>query len=139
MGTVVTDQPLRIAGWVAKKVGQETSWGDFYALGVERDGEIVAGVVLNNFNGVNATAHIAIEKPGKDMLHLFRVVSDYAFRHAGLKRLTGMVPASSTKVLDFDLRIGFAYECTMQGAAQDGGDMHVLVMWARTCPWLKKD
>lgn len=139
MGTVVTDQPLRVASWVAGKVGQDTPWGDCYALGVERGGEIVSGVVLNNFNGVNATAHIAVDRPGKDTLALFRAVCDYAFRRAGLKRLTGMVPASDAKVLDFDLRIGFAYECTMQGAAHDGGDLHVLVMWARTCPWLQKD
>lgn len=139
MGRLVFDDVPRVAEWVAQRTGQDTTWGACYAIGVERDGEITAGVVLNNWNGASATAHIAVDKPGKDMVAMFGAVCDYAFRHAGLKRLTGLVPASDQKVFDFDLKIGFQYECTMREAAHDGGDLHVLVMWARTCPWLRKD
>jgi RimJ/RimL family protein N-acetyltransferase len=139
MGRLLTDEVQRVAAWVASRTGQDTTWGECYALGIERDGEIVSGVVFNNFNGVSASAHIAVDKPGKDMLLLIRSACDYAFRHAGLKRLTGMVPASSPKVMEFDLKIGFQYECTMKEAAYDGSDLNVLVMWARTCPWLPKD
>jgi RimJ/RimL family protein N-acetyltransferase len=139
MGRLVFDQTPRVAEWVAKRTGQETTWGACQAFGVERGNELTAGVVLNNFNAASATAHIAVDKPGKDMLAMFSLVCDYAFRHAKLRRLTGMVPASDPKVLEFDLRIGFEIECTMKEAAYDGGDLHVLVMWARKCPWLHKE
>lgn len=138
MGRLVYDQVPRVAEWVAQLTGQDTPWGDCYAMGVERSGQLVAGVVINLWNGVNATAHIAVTKPGKDMLMLFRAVCDYAFRQGGLKRLTGMVPASMPKVLAFDKRLGFEEEFVMREAAFDGGDLHVLVMWARTCPWLQE-
>ncbi len=136
MGRLVFDQVPRVAQWVAERVGQDTSWGDCYAIGVEREGVLVSGVVVNNFNGSNATAHIAVERPGKDMLALFRAVCDYAFRHCKLKRLTGMVPASEPKTIAFDKRLGFEEEFVMQQAAHDGGALHLLVMWASACRWL---
>lgn len=138
MGRLVLHEPERVGQWVASKTGQLTTWGNFVAFGAERDGDLVAGVVLNQFNGVSALAHIAVERPGKDMIQLFQVACDYAFRHAGLRRLTGMVPASMPEVLKFDQKIGFRYECTLQEAAFDGSDLVVLVMWARTCPWLQR-
>lgn len=138
MGRLVTDQKERVAQWVAARVEQSASWGAFYAMGIERNGEIVAGVVVNNFNGVNATAHIAIDRPGKDTILLLRAVADYAFRQCRLKRLTGLVPASSPDVLAFDLHIGWEEEFVMPCAAPDGGPLHVLVMWPDKCRWLEK-
>lgn len=132
---LVFDERERVAKWVADKVDQKSDWGSFYAMGAERDGELVAGIVMNNFNGANAVAHIAIAKPGKDTYALFRAFSDYAFRQCGLRRLTGLVPSDMPKVLAFDLRLGFEEEFIMRSAAPDGHDMHVLVMWADTCPW----
>lgn len=138
MGRLVTDQKERVAEWVAQRVEQSASWGSFYAMGVERDGELVAGVVVNNYNGANATCHIAIDSPGKDTITLLRAVADYAFRQCKLKRLTGLVPASKQDVLDFDLHIGWEKEFLMRCGAPDGGDLHVLVMWPDKCRWLEK-
>lgn len=137
MGRLVIDQKERVADWVARRVEQSASWGSFYAMGVERDGELVAGVVVNNYNGANATCHIAIDRPGKDTITLLRAVADYAFRHCKLKRLTGLVPASKPEVLEFDLHLGWEMEFVMRSAAYDGGDLHVLVMWPDKCRWLE--
>lgn len=138
MGTLVHGQDDRVGSWVAQRVEQSASWGAFRAFGMERDGELVAGVVVNNYNGSNATCHIAVDRPGKDMLALFNVVCDYAFNHCGLHRLTGLVPSDKPKVLRFDLRIGFELEFVMKRAAPGGADMNVLVMWRETCPWLPR-
>jgi hypothetical protein len=134
---LVFDQKERVGAWVAEHVDQSASWGSFYAMGVEQDGEIVAGVVVNNFNGSNATCHIAVTKPGKAMIKLFEAVTDYAFRQCRLNRLTGMVPASKPDVLAFDLHLGWEHEFTMPKGAPDGDDLHVLVMWPDTCRWWK--
>ena len=48
MTKLVFDDKHRIGTWVAEKTEQSVSWGDFYAMGAERDGEIIAGVVFNN-------------------------------------------------------------------------------------------
>lgn len=134
---LVFDDKERIGQWVADKVEQRASWGSFYAMGAERDGEILAGIVFNNMNGHNAICHIAIEKTGRHTIELLRHAANYAFVQCGLKRLTGMVPASKPDVLAFDLHIGWQEEFVMQDAAFDGGPLHVLKMTPPTCPWLK--
>lgn len=141
MKTIVTNQKDAFAAYVARKVDQKASWGSFYALGViDTDRrEIVAGVVVNNFNGANATAHIAAEPGvGRMLLKMLEAVADYAFNQCKLKRLTGMVPASKPDVLKFDLNVGWEEEFVMKSAAHDGGDLHVLVMWPHKCKWLKE-
>lgn len=135
---LVFDEKDRVGKWVAEQVEQSAAWGSFYAMGVERDGEIVAGIVFNNMNGSNATCHIAVSRPGKDMIKLLHHAARYAFEQLGLKRLTGMVPASKPNVLKFDLNLGWEEEFVMQDAAFDGGPLHVLKMTPATCRWLKK-
>ena len=134
---VVTDQSDRVGAWVAAQVGQTASWGGFYAIGLEDEcGQIVAGVVMNNYNGANATCHIAVAKPCKAMLDLFAAFCDYAFRYCKLKRLTGLVPSTELAVLAFDKKLGFELEAVLRDGAP-GGDMCVLVMRPETCRWLK--
>ena len=136
MSRIIFDDKERIGAWVAKQTGQTAAWGDFYAMGAENDGgETVAGIVCNNYNGANATAHIAIAKPGKYMHELLRHFCQYAFVQCGLKRITGMVSSAQPKVIAFDRHLGFEDEFVMKDASPDG-DMHILVMWAHKCPWL---
>lgn len=139
MQRLVIDQKARVGAWVAAQVEQSASWGDFYAMGVENaEGELVAGVVVNNYNGSNATCHVAIVQAGKGLVLMLRAVADYAFRQCGLKRLTGMVPASNPRALAFDRHLGWEDEYVMPCGAHDGGDLHILVMWPDRCPWLKE-
>ena len=138
MDTLVFDQKEAIGAWVAQQVGQTSDWGSFYAMGVARDGEIIAGVVFNNFNGANATCHIAITRFTRMSPKLFEAVCDYAFNFCKLKRITGMVPSNEPKILAFDKHLGFEEEFVMKDGAP-GADMHVLVMWPDTCRWLRKE
>lgn len=138
MAELVYDQKERIGAWVANMVGQGASWGDFYAIGVVRGDDIIAGVVINNYNGANATCHIAIAQQTKAIVPLFQAVCDYAFRHCGLKRLTGMVPTNEPHIIAFDKHLGFEEEFVMKDGAP-GADMQVLVMRPDNCRWLRKE
>ena len=124
---LVFDRKDLIGAWVAAQTGQDTSWGDFYAMGVMQDSSVIAGIVFNNFNGANATCHIAVEKPGKSMIKLLQAAYDYAFNQCKLKRLTGMVPTSEPDTIAFDQHLGWEYEFTMKDAHPEG-DMVILVM-----------
>jgi RimJ/RimL family protein N-acetyltransferase len=138
MAQLVFDQPGPVSEWVAQQVGHIGSWGEYYAIGIEADGQIVAGVVINNYNGANATCHIAISKRTKLLVEMFYHVCNYAFNHCKLKRLTGMVPSNEPHILAFDKHLGFEEEFVMKDGAL-GADMHVLVMWPDTCRWLRKE
>lgn len=123
-----------VGGWVALQTGQTGDWGSFNAFGIEINGEVVAGVVINNINGANATVHIAIARPSKLLHRLFMVVCDYAFNQLGLLRITGMVPTDEPKTIAFDKKIGFEEEFVMKDGAP-GADMQFLVMWHDKCRW----
>lgn len=128
----------RIGAWVAGMVEQSAPWGAFYAIGAERDGRIVAGVVINNMNQANATVHIAAEKyAGKALVAVLVAASGYCFVQCRLRRITGFVPMSMPDVIAFDRHLGFKDEFVMRDAAPDGGDMMVLVMRPEDCRWLR--
>ena len=138
MDVLVFDQKEAIGEWVAQQVGQTCEWGSFYALGIVRDGQIIAGVVFNNFNGSNATCHIAAPVFTRMLPEMVRHSCKYAFEFCGLRRLTGMVPSNEPKILAFDKHLGFEEEFVMKDGAP-GADMHVLVMWPDKCRWLHKE
>jgi len=127
--TLVFDNPTAIGAWVADKVEQTASWGDFYAMGVVKGDQIVSGIVFNNFNEHNATVHIAVDTTGKHLIELLKHAATYAFKRCGLKRLTALIDASNPESLKINRHIGFNQEFVMQQAASDGGDMYVMVLW----------
>ena len=126
---LIFDQKERVGEWIAKEVEQTASWGDFYAMGAEEDGELIAGFLFNNFNGSNATCHIAVRKSGKFFIDLLVHGYRYAFEYCKLNRLTGLVEDGNKAALKLDYHIGFQHEFTMPKAGTDGQDLHVLVLW----------
>lgn len=127
--TLVFDQKERVGAWVAEQVNQGASWGEFYAMGVERDGQITSGIVFHNFNPNNASCHIACTKPDKGFVELVDHAFLYAFQQCGLKRLTGLVESDNEKALKLDTHIGFVPEGVMKQAGTEGQDVVCLVLW----------
>lgn len=126
---LVFDDKDRVGEWVADQVSQTATWGSFYAMGVEVNGEFTSGVVFNNFNACNATAHIAVAKVNRSFSALLDHAAHYAFTVCGLKRLTGLVEADNIKALNLDKHIGFTEEGVMKQAGSEGQDMVILVLW----------
>jgi len=129
--SLVFDESRNVGEWVAEQVEQESSWGDFYAMGVKNTdtGEFVAGVVFNNYNTANATCHIAVKRTGRYLRELLVHGYKYAFKTCGLNRLTGLVESTNQKALKLDYHMGFEHEFTMKKAGRDGADIEVLVLW----------
>ena len=126
---LVFDEKDRVGTWVAERVGQLASWGDFYAMGAERDGELVAGVVFNNTGECNATVHIAVSKPIKLLSELLDHAFIYAFKTLKLRRLTAFVDAGNAKSLRLTGHIGFVDEFVMEQAGAGGNNVCVRVLW----------
>lgn len=108
-------------------------------LGLERDGELVCGVLYDGWNGVNMWMHVAIE-PGSMLTRQFvRYVFYYPFVEIGCKRLTGWVEASNAAAIRFDEHVGFKLETRLAGAASDGGDALIYAMRREECRYLGTD
>ena len=125
--SLIFDDKDRVGDWVADQMPDGASWHNYYAMGAEKQGELVSGIVFENFNGHNV--HIAVSKPTKLFLKLLDHAFVYAFETCGLRRLTGLVEADNVKALQLDLHIGFKIEAVMKEAGSAGQDLLILVLW----------
>jgi RimJ/RimL family protein N-acetyltransferase len=110
---------------------------DSVALGLTRDGELVAGVMFEGINRHNLWMHVAAEKGRKWLQRDYLLaVFAYAFLICGVDRISGYVDASNTDARRFNEHLGFREEARLIGAAADGGDVLLYVMWKEECRYL---
>ena len=107
------------------------------AIGLRRHGELIAGAIYEGFNGKNMWVHLA-GLPGRKWLNreFLKAGFYYPFVLCGVDRLSGYVNASNTDARRFDEHVGFCEEARLKGAAADGGDVIVYVMWKESCRYV---
>jgi RimJ/RimL family protein N-acetyltransferase len=135
---ILVTEKERVGNWVAERVGQHASWGGYVALGMRNtEGELIAGVVINDLTGTNGSIHVAFANKYALRRVFIYAVFDYAFNQLGLTRLTGYVEADNYDALTFDHHLGFELEHTIRDGSENG-DVHMLVLWKDKCRWLKR-
>lgn len=135
---LITNESKRFIDWVAKQVWS-VPWSSAYGMGlIDKNGDILCGVVLEDYNKVSASIHVA--GVGKYWLnkHFLYSVFDYTFNQLKLKRLTGLVAQGNDAALRFDLGLGFKVEAVLKDAHQDG-DIYLLVMRPEDCRYLNQE
>ena len=132
----VTTDTVRVLDFVRTLMPMNAVEG-MQALGVERDGELVAGVLYEGFNDYNVWMHVAAV-PGSRWLNrrLLRAFFSYPFDQMGVRRVSAYVNASNTVARRFDEHLGFKPEATLTGAAPDGGDVILYSMWRKDCRYV---
>lgn len=129
----------RLLPWALERIGLASFRRDAYTIGLERDGELVAVVVFDNFSDVDANMHIASDGTGRWMnKDLLLAAFAYPFVQLGLRRLTGMVPASNKQAIAFDENIGFVREGYHPHATPDG-DIVTLGLLRKNCRFISKE
>lgn len=125
----------RIGPWVCDRAGGTWLAGRGTAIGQERSGKIVAGVLYEDFNHANVVCHIAGEGNWATRRFL-RIIFDYPFRQLGVKRITVPVAQSNAKCRRFVEHLGFTLEATLHDAHPDG-HLFIYRMMAHECRWLE--
>ncbi|WP_406626096.1 GNAT family N-acetyltransferase [Acidovorax sp. SDU_ACID1] len=107
---------------------------DVRVIGLRRGGALVAGVAYEGFNGHNMWIHVAAV-PGARWLvrEYLRACFAYPFLVCGVRRLSGYVNESNALARRFNEHLGFHEEARLRGAAPDGGDVILMVMWKEEC------
>jgi RimJ/RimL family protein N-acetyltransferase len=107
------------------------------AIGLRRNGELVSGSIYEGFNGHNVWVHLASIPGGHWLNRMYlRAAFTYVFVQLGCSRLSGYVNASNVEACRFDEHIGFKEEARLKGAAPDGGDVILYVMWRGDCRYV---
>lgn len=107
---LIYGQEDRLLPWAQERVGFAFR-RDAYTLGLERDGELVAVVVYDNFSDCDCNMHIASDGTSAWMSKSLLVSAfSYPFLQLNFRRVTGLVPAKNADALKFDEHLGFKRE-----------------------------
>lgn len=106
-------------------------------IGLRKDGELVAAAVYEGFNGQNMWVHLA-GVPGQRWMtrDFLRAGFAYPFLVCGVQRLSGYVNSSNLAARRLNEHFGYKVEATLKGAAPDGGDVLIYVMWRKDCRYV---
>lgn len=137
MTTRIISNPARVFAFVSEQMPMAPV-GGMKGIGLEKDGELIAGVLYEGFNGQNVWAHLA-GAPGRRWLNreFLWYGFHYPFNEMGVKRISGYVNASNTDARRLNEHFGYQEEARLKGAAPDGGDVILYVMWRENCRFLE--
>lgn len=138
MKTTIYGQEEIIVPWVGQRVDEDRFGKDCVALGLEEDGELIAGVVFNWYTGASISMHVAAE-PGRRWLNrdfLYRCFA-YPFLQLNCNRVTGLVKVDNLDAQRFDEHLGFVKEGVIRQGADDKTDLILYGMLKSECRWLE--
>ncbi|MEM8791023.1 MAG: GNAT family protein [Pseudomonadota bacterium] len=136
-GNVLFGADKLVSDWVAERLEYDEFHQNARALGVIREGNIVAGVVYYDFNQSNIFGAIAAVEGSRwaDRGTLFRIF-EYPFDQLRVNRITCVIAESNTKSMKLCTQMGFRFEARHEGAAHDGGAMISMRMFRDDCRWI---
>lgn len=131
---IVWDRPQEVGRWVCERNGSSFVPSESTAIGVARGGQIVGGVVFDNWNGNSICMHVAGE--GNWFSRSFaQACFGYAFIQLKVKKALAPVDSTNEKSKRFCERLGFRLEATITSAGKTG-DLLVFSMTPEQCRWL---
>lgn len=136
---LILDQHLRVISWVAPRIGHSVeALVPGIGIGLEKNGELVAGVVYHNITATNVDAHMA-SVGGRHWANkeLLLTAFAYPFLQLGVRRMTGFVRADNADARRLDEHLGFVQEGVLRRAGGDGCDIIVYGMLREECRWIK--
>lgn len=122
--------------WVGQRIPGLIVTPSARALGVALGEDLAAGVVYDQFNGVNIMASIAVDDPRAQSRAVARRLLEYPFVTLGCKSITVWIASTNLPSLNLAARIGFKPEAMIRYAAPDGSTLVVMKMLREECRWI---
>ncbi len=123
---LVYGEEERVGTWIADRTSGEWREGG-KCIGLEKNGELIAGMMVDWYNGASCYMHIAAEGRqwlNRDFLwHCFH----YVFRKLNCNVAIGLVPSTNAAALRFDRHLGFV-ELSRVPKGHPEGDLVVLTI-----------
>lgn len=136
MRRILLDRHEEVMQFVAAKTG-ESRYDGYTALGLEKDGRIVAGTVYQGYNGPSILMHFAHDASRHVITPAFVCAAFiYPFRVLKCNRITGLVRTDNEAAQRLDENLGFVKEGVMRAGASDGTDFILYGMLKSECRFL---
>jgi RimJ/RimL family protein N-acetyltransferase len=134
--SIVLGQDAAVAGWVAARIPHVTGFKDMAAIGIERAGELVGGVVYHEYRGNDIQMSTAADSRRWLTEGVLRALFVYPFVTLGCERVSAFTPKGSTSTRRFLERLGFVEEGNMRRGFV-GDDCILYGMLKEECKWIK--
>jgi RimJ/RimL family protein N-acetyltransferase len=125
---LLLDDDARVNAWLDGQMGYAVASSIKPAIGFERDGELVAGVVFDNATDNNVFAHMASTVTTGVPIELLSACYLYAFKQLGLARVSLLVRADNVRCLRFIEKWGATLEARIERACK-ACDQLIYVLW----------
>lgn len=135
MKRIVWDEPQRVAEWVCARVGGSFNPGESTAIGLEKDGAMIAGVLFDHYLVRSIAMHVAGEGGHWMTRDFARACFGYAFNQLKVCKVLGLVDSANHAARRYDEHLGFRLEATITGAGKTG-DLLVYSMTPDQCRWI---
>lgn len=130
----------RVIAWAAERIGIGSFRRDATAIGLERDGVLVAAAVYDTFCEVECCVHLASDG-SKNWMNKGFLIAGFAFpfKQCGFLSITGIVPADNETALSFNEHIGWKRVGVRHQAMPGGKDVVLMEMLREDCRFLQKE
>lgn len=136
MRRIILNDSSRVGAWVAQQIGRKVEWAAYGAIGVELDGELIGGVVMNEFEpGRRCFIHVAATSKKWLSRDLIIAVFSCIFIRNRCNVALATVDADNRPSLKLCAGIGFNEACRVPFGAGEC-DMVLLAMQRSECKWL---
>ena len=140
--TIVLGYDQAVAWWVRQHlVDPPDDWGSCTTIGIALDGDLIAGIVFNNFRYPSIEASIASTTPRWCSRRNLAAIFAYPFRQLDCRRLGATTGVTNQPARAFLCRLGFREEgiclqALRPSAANPSGDAVIHGMTPGECRWL---
>lgn len=131
----------KVSAYIANAIGCPEGFGPGHSIGsVDDKGNPLGGFYYEANNGQNCFAHAAGEHGSRWLTRQLMLLAVlYPFKQLGVERITAWVEASNIASRRLVEHIGFTEETRLAGAARDGGNVIIYVLWRKDCRFLEAD
>ena len=129
--TRISSNASEVGPWVAKKIFGP--WNGSPAIGLERNGEMVAGVIYENWNRRSVTCHIAIQ--GLMTPAYLGAIFHYPFIFLGVDKIIAPVSEGNEESIRLCRKMVFTEECRIKDAHPEGSIL-IYTMEREDCKYL---
>jgi RimJ/RimL family protein N-acetyltransferase len=137
MKRIVWNEPQRVMRFVADRVDAH-DFENYSAIGLESDGELIAGVVFDSKVGKSIMMHVASNGSRHWMTPAYMAACfGYAFNQEKVNLIIGLVRADNVDAQRFDEHLGFKRNGLLPQACMDGADLIVYGMLKDECRYIR--
>lgn len=125
-----------VARWVAERTGGKYFAGSGQGIGWQKNGNLIAGVLFDNYTGRSVQMHVAAIGKRWMVREYLNFCFRYPFEQLRVEKIIGLVDSTNADALRFDRHLGFTDEAVIADAGRHG-DIIILSMTRGQCRFLK--